>query len=101
MKGFAAILLPFTFYLLPCLVRILFFTYLCTGKRSEEGNGDRSLLLFPALNMDGQIQVLEQKVAALIAADPDVFLVDIRIKPTNNIKVFLDADNGISIDRLI
>ncbi|MBN8865404.1 MAG: ribosome assembly cofactor RimP [Sphingobacteriales bacterium] len=51
--------------------------------------------------MDGQIQVLEQKVAALIAADPDVFLVDIRIKPTNNIKVFLDADNGISIDRLI
>jgi len=51
--------------------------------------------------MDGQIQVLEQKVAALIAADPEVFLVDIRIKPTNNIKVFLDADNGISIDRLI
>lgn len=51
--------------------------------------------------MDGQIQVLEQKVATLIAADPDVFLVDIRIKPTNNIKVFLDADNGISIDRLI
>lgn len=51
--------------------------------------------------MDGQIQVLEQKVAALIAADPEVFLVEIRIKPTNNIKVFLDADNGISIDRLI
>ncbi|RYY59256.1 MAG: ribosome maturation factor [Chitinophagaceae bacterium] len=51
--------------------------------------------------MDGLIQLLEHKISSLIAEDADVFLVEIRIKPTNNIKVFLDADQGISIDRLI
>ncbi|TXJ24973.1 MAG: ribosome maturation factor [Chitinophagaceae bacterium] len=53
------------------------------------------------MSTEGYIQVLEQKVNALIAADKDVFLVEIRIKPTNNVKVFLDSDLGISIDRLI
>jgi ribosome maturation factor RimP len=51
--------------------------------------------------MDGLIQLLEHKISTLIAEDADVFLVEIRIKPTNNIKVFIDADQGISIDRLI
>jgi ribosome maturation factor RimP len=53
------------------------------------------------MNTEGQIQALEQKITELIQADPDVFLVEIRIKPTNNVKVFLDADNGMSIERLI
>lgn len=48
-----------------------------------------------------QIEALEKKINGLIAADPDVFLVEIRIKPTNNVKIFLDADQGISIERLI
>ncbi|PZR22359.1 MAG: ribosome maturation factor [Citrobacter freundii] len=50
---------------------------------------------------DGYIPILEQKINALIDADKDVFLVEIRIKPTNNVKVFLDSDLGISIERLI
>jgi ribosome maturation factor RimP len=29
----------------------------------------------------------------------DIFLVNLKLKPTNNIKVFLDADNGLSIDK--
>ena len=51
--------------------------------------------------MDEIIKLLETKVANLIAEDQEMFLVEIRIKPTNNFKIFLDADNGISIDRLI
>jgi len=53
------------------------------------------------MNMDALLPILEQKINALIAADPEVFLVEIRIKPTNNVKVFLDADQGINVDRLI
>jgi ribosome maturation factor RimP len=30
-----------------------------------------------------------------------VFLVDIRIKPVNNIKIYLDGDQGLSIERLV
>ncbi len=61
----------------------------------------RSLLLLSTMNKDGQIQALEQKVMTLIEAEPEVFLVEIRIKPTNNVKVFLDSDKGMSLDRLI
>jgi ribosome maturation factor RimP len=53
------------------------------------------------MSTEGYIQILEQKINALIAADNDVFLVEIRIKPTNNVKMFLDSDLGISIERLI
>jgi ribosome maturation factor RimP len=51
--------------------------------------------------MESQVKVIEQKVIDLISAEPDLFLVEVRIKPTNNIKVFIDGDNGVSIDKLV
>lgn len=53
------------------------------------------------MNGEAQIQILEQKVKALISAENDLFLVEIKIKPTNNIKVFVDGDHGVSIDKLV
>ena len=66
--------------------------------RRERG---RSLLLLYSMNGEAQIQVLEHKVGELIAAEPDLFLVEVKIKPTNNIKVFIDGDRGISIEKLV
>jgi len=43
------------------------------------------------------IQQVTEKLDALIA-DSALFLVDLKIKPTNNIKIFLDGDNGVTID---
>lgn len=37
----------------------------------------------------------------LLMAHPTHFLVEIRIKPTNNLKVFIDADEGINLALLI
>ena len=51
--------------------------------------------------IEDQIQALEQRVNDLIVDEPDVFLVEVKIKPTNNVKVFLDADHGMNIDSLI
>ena len=31
----------------------------------------------------------------------DIFLVSIKIKPTNNFKIYLDADSGLGIDKCI
>ena len=53
------------------------------------------------MNIESQIKALEEKVAALIADEAGFFLVEIRIKPTNNVKVFLDGDQGISIEKLV
>jgi ribosome maturation factor RimP len=44
------------------------------------------------------IKTVEGMVQALLADQSDYFLVDIRIKPTNNIKVYLDGDKGIPIE---
>lgn len=33
--------------------------------------------------------------------DADMFLVDIRVKPTNNFKIFLDAESGLGIEKCI
>ncbi|MEK7224285.1 MAG: ribosome maturation factor [Bacteroidota bacterium] len=66
-----------------------------------EGDEVRSLLLLGPMNTESQIQAIEQKIKVLIGTEPDLFLVEVRIKPTNNIKVFIDGDNGVSIERLV
>lgn len=53
------------------------------------------------MNGEAQIQALEQRVKGLINSEPGVFLVEVRIKPTNNIKVFIDGDQGVSIEKLV
>lgn len=69
-----------------------------TGNRRERS---RSLLLLSIMNIEDQIHALEKKVEALINGEPGVFLVEIRIKPTSNVKVFIDADSGVNIDKLV
>lgn len=47
------------------------------------------------------IETVEQKISVLLEGHPSHFLVEVRIKPTNNIKVFIDADEGIMLSTLI
>ncbi len=47
------------------------------------------------------IEAVEQKINRLLEGHPSHFLVEVRIKPTNNIKVFIDADEGINLATLV
>lgn len=47
------------------------------------------------------IQTVESMLGDIIDPHPDMFLVEVKIKPTNNIKVFIDADSGVSIEKCI
>lgn len=47
--------------------------------------------------MDNVIKFVTEKIEELVD-NSAIFLVDVKIKPTNNIKVFLDGDAGITID---
>ncbi len=47
------------------------------------------------------INAIRELAEGLLANDPDNFLVDIRIKPTNNVKLFLDGDKGVPVDKLV
>ena len=44
---------------------------------------------------------MEERVNSLIEAEKDLFLVEIRIKPTNNVKVYIDGDQGVSVEKLV
>lgn len=53
------------------------------------------------MTQDTSIQAIEKLVNSLLEETEDIFIVSIRIKPTNNIKVFLDADSGLNIDKCV
>src|SRR6201996_555767 len=51
--------------------------------------------------MNETVKAVESLVQSLLAGEQAYFLVDIRIKPTNNLKVFIDGDQGISIEKCV
>jgi ribosome maturation factor RimP len=52
------------------------------------------------MNAENQVIGVEKKLSELLTELPGYFLVEISVKPTNNIKVFVDADQGAAIDQL-
>ena len=59
-------------------------------------------MAFPSsfiMTQDTQIQAVEKLIGPLL--NGDIFLVSIKIKPTNNFKIYLDADTGLGIEKCI
>ncbi len=51
--------------------------------------------------IEEQLQRIEQLTHQVLEKEPEYFLVSLRIKPTNNVKVFLDGDNGLPIEKCV
>ena len=47
------------------------------------------------------LELIQQFVDELLTDYTDLFCVEIKIKPTNNIKVFLDGDQGVTIEKCV
>lgn len=63
--------------------------------RFKPGSGSH---LQPFISMENSIICrVTEKIEELIEGST-LFLVEIKIKPTNNIKIFLDGDNGVTIE---
>lgn len=59
-------------------------------------------MAFPSsfiMNQDNHIGAVEKLIGPLL--QDDIFLVSIKIKPVNNIKIYLDADGGLGIEKCI
>jgi len=62
----------------------------------------KGTVAFPSsfiMTQETTIQAVEKLVTPLL--QDDIFLVSIKIKPTNNIKIYLDADGGLGIEKCI
>lgn len=53
------------------------------------------------LKMEERTKQIEALMHQLLADEPAYFLVSVRLRPTNNIKVFIDGDEGISIEKCV
>ncbi|MEO6289391.1 MAG: ribosome maturation factor [Ginsengibacter sp.] len=51
------------------------------------------------MSREDQIEIVQKLLHPLLT--DDIFLVDIKIKPINNIKIYLDADSGLGIEKCI
>ena len=62
----------------------------------------KGTVAFPSsfiMTQDTQIRAVEKLIEPLL--NEDIFLVSIKIKPTNNFKIYLDADSGLGIEKCI
>ncbi len=69
-------------------------------QRIIEGNDYRSPL-FLNMAIDPNISVIEEMLNSILAEEPAYFCVSLTIKPTNNIKIFIDGDEGVKIERCV
>lgn len=74
---------------------IAYFPYLCYGTETAKGND--IVPFFFVMNTE-----IQQKIEGSINSqleESEVFLVEVKVLSGNNIRVFLDADHGITIDK--
>ncbi|MCW3087527.1 MAG: ribosome maturation factor [Sediminibacterium sp.] len=76
------------------------FPYICHRINQQKGAATAPFSYLGMANEAG-FQEIEQMMNGLLAEEPEYFLVSLRIKPTNNIKVFIDGDNGITIEKCV
>jgi len=53
------------------------------------------------MSPDSVLNTIEKLVNEVLSQEKEYFLVEVKIKPTNNIKVYVDGDNGISIEKCV
>lgn len=53
------------------------------------------------MNIEQKAAKIRQITEEIISTDADCFLVDVKLKPGNNIQVFVDADAGLPLSRCI
>lgn len=66
----------------------------------QEGNAIVPFF-FSYMDRENQMETVKKLVEGILQEEPAYFLVELRIKPTNNVKVFLDGDSGITIEKCV
>jgi ribosome maturation factor RimP len=51
--------------------------------------------------MTNQLETIENILAEILESYPDLFLVNLKIKPINNIKIYLDGDEGVTVEKCV
>jgi ribosome maturation factor RimP len=52
------------------------------------------------MNTESLVKSIENRITEVLQENPGYFLVEVSIRPTNNIRIFIDADQGADINHL-
>lgn len=71
-------------------------------RKNETTEGD-VIVPFSYFSMVNEtiIETVSTMLNTLLEANPEDFLVSVRVKPTNNIKIFIDSEEGMSIEKCV
>lgn len=53
------------------------------------------------MTIEEQLQRIKELTTQMLSNEPEFFLVSLKIKPTNNVKVYLDGDKGLAIEKCV
>ena len=67
----------------------------------EEGNGFVPFFVSMTMATEEKKHQVEQLVEALLAPEPQYFLVRVHVRPINNISVYVDGDAGVTIEKCV
>jgi len=76
-------------------------TTFAPGIEKQQKGTDTVPFSFVPMANETQIAAITKMTEDLLSAQEGFFLVQVRIKPTNNVKVFVDADQGVTIEACI
>ncbi len=68
-------------------------------RKKKKGTGLFPSAFYSTMSNENQISTVEKLLLPLLT--DDIFLIEIKVKPINNIKIFLDADGGLGIEKCI
>jgi ribosome maturation factor RimP len=68
-------------------------------RNKKKGTGLFPSAFYSTMSNENQISTVEKLLLPLLT--DDIFLIEIKVKPINNIKIFLDADGGLGIEKCI
>ena len=68
-------------------------------RNKKKGTGLFPSAFYITMSSFNQIETVEKLLNPLL--EGDIFLIEIKVKPINNIKIYLDADDGLGIEKCI
>ena len=77
----------------------LFSIFAAEIRNKKKGTGLFPSAFLQTMSSITQLEQVEKLLTPLLT--DDIFLIEIKVKPTNNIKIFLDADSGLGIEKCI
>ena len=75
------------------------YTFVPDYEAERKGTNGSLLLLSTHMSTEANIEIVKKILLSKLY--DDIFLVEMKVKPANNFKIYLDADSGLGIEKCI